>query len=178
MKLSRIFGLVLALLCAGSLVAQGADPNADLIQAAKAGHLEDAKKALENGANVNCAEKDSEVSPLICAAFSGNSDLVKLLLDKGADVKAKTAGGVTALMAAVVNANNVEIARLLIDKGAQVNAKSEAGVSPLKFAEFMVSSVEDAQKRIKEPGIVSKSGPETKPAENAMIELIKKHGGQ
>jgi uncharacterized protein len=181
MKLTHTLVTICAFILSTGLfaAAEGPDASTALLEAAKVGSMEAVKQALGQGADVNAAEKDSGLTPLICATLTGNADVVKLLLEKGANVNAKTSGGVTALMAAGLDANKLDLAKLLIEKGAEVNAKTASGLTALKYAEFPVNAEADGQQRAKASGLVPKgAAPESKPAESAMIDLLKQHGAQ
>jgi uncharacterized protein len=64
------------------------DKNAQLIQAAEKGNLQDVLTALTNGADVN-VKNIKNVTVLMIASTNGSTDVVKLLLDKGANLNAK-----------------------------------------------------------------------------------------
>ncbi len=102
---------------------------ASLAYTIEAGKFDDARKQIEQGANVN--DNSECFTPLMIASWKGNRDLVQLLLSKGADPKARSrqcnytrtigpirfrfrAGARTALD----GADDVEVARLLLARGA------------------------------------------------------------
>jgi len=68
-----------------------------LVVMAGDGHLDMMKLLLEQGADVNAAEKVHHLTPLLAAAAYGNLHMVKLLLNKGADQSAKDKYGNTAI---------------------------------------------------------------------------------
>ena len=102
-----------------------------------------AKRLLDNGANVNGANRNGIIpryTPLHEAAASGNLEMVKLLLSYGAKVdhqvndryvgKEKTALALAAALAApaesdlfAMAAHYYEVCELLIEKGAKVNVR-------------------------------------------------------
>ena len=111
--------------------------DSQLRSAIKAGSIEDVKKAIANGANVNAKGFRSYGSlvkpPLHEAASRGHKEIVQLLIAKGANVKAKTDDGNTPLHSAAAKEHE-NIAELLIAKGADVNAKDHKGRTPLHWA--------------------------------------------
>ena len=108
-----------------------------LRSAIKEGSIENVKKAIANGANVNAKGYRSYGSlvkpPLHYAAQYGHMEIVQLLISKGANVKAKTDDGNTPLHSAAAKEHK-EISELLIAKGADVNAKDNKGRTPLHWA--------------------------------------------
>jgi len=138
--------------------------NEELFEAVKKEGVEEVRKLLENGADVNAKDNDG-YTPLHYAAIKNKVDFARLLVEKGADVNAKSNDGITPLHVAAwgghvdvarflvengadVNAKNddwtplhyaaiknkVDFARLLVEKGADVNAKSNDGYTPLHVA--------------------------------------------
>ena len=67
-----------------------------LIEAAKRGDLDEVKRLIENGADVNIKDNDGD-TPLHYAASGGHLDVVKFLVENGADVNAKDKYGRTPL---------------------------------------------------------------------------------
>ena len=108
-----------------------------LRSAIKEGSIENVKKAIANGANVNAKGYRSYGSlvkpPLHYAAQYGHMEIVQLLISKGANVEAKTDDGKTLLHIAAAKEDK-EISELLIAKGADVNAKDNKGRTPLHWA--------------------------------------------
>jgi hypothetical protein len=104
----------------------------NLFDASRDGDLEKAKRALENGANVNF-KWDYGTTPLHQASQNGHDAVVSLLLDKGANVHVKGFLGMTPLHRASWEGYEV-IVFLLLDKGADVNAINKSGNTPLHCA--------------------------------------------
>lgn len=128
-----------------------------LHDAAVRGHVENALRLLENGADVNIEAKSGQ-TPLYGAVYHGHIELVDLLIKKGADVnnagKKRPAGvtfvsgvdgelirsspmGTSPLIVSIVMKRH-DMVRLLIKGGADVNAYGLSGDgylhSPLYFA--------------------------------------------
>ena len=59
-------------------------------------NIEDVKKAIQDGANVNAKHKE-DWTPLHSASFCGRTEIVKVLIENGADVNAKNERGRTPL---------------------------------------------------------------------------------
>lgn len=74
----------------------------DLIQAVMGGDFEEAKQALDKGANPNVRNEGGN-SALILAARYGYPEIVKALLNAGADKNYTNSGGDTALSWAIAN---------------------------------------------------------------------------
>ena len=110
------------------------ESNIPLIVAAKKGDLDEVKKLLAEGADVNVKDI-AENTPLLAAAENNNTELLKILLDAGAEVNVRNTylsymqsgemikfsdRGKSPLFLAVAR-GNVEAVKLLLDKGAEVN---------------------------------------------------------
>ncbi len=105
----------------------------DLISACTRGNLSEAKKSINEGADVNSPDSSGRTA-LIEAAWSGNTDIVKLLLEKGADINAADKSGFSALMRAAEEGHTA-IVTLLIQNGADVNCRGHVrGTTPLMLA--------------------------------------------
>lgn len=103
----------------------------------KTATLNDIKRELANGADINAKGNDktksgylrTNVTPLVFALKYGNSDpkIIKLLINSGANVNAKEGEiGLTVLMYAAQFCNNPDIIDILISAGANVNAKKKS----------------------------------------------------
>ena len=99
----------------------------------KTATLEDVKKELKNGANVNAASDEDTTALMFAALFNQNPEVIKTLIDEGADVNAKNKDGSTALMLANLN-QDPEVIKTLINEGTDVNAKNKSGGTALMFA--------------------------------------------
>ena len=95
--------------------------------------IEDVKRRLADGADVN-AKDDDGWTPLFYAADEGHKEIAELFIAAGADVNAKTGRGFTPLYMAA-SGGHKEIVELLIAEGADVNAKSRLGQTPLDWAD-------------------------------------------
>src|SRR4030065_235106 len=91
-----------------------ADSNADLPPAAAAANLQGVQTALQQGADVNTADKDGN-TPLILAAQKGSMAIAQLLLFNGAESSARNNSGLNANRVARQE-NNRALSRLLADE--------------------------------------------------------------
>ena len=108
-----------------------------LIEAAKQGDTEGARKLLDEGVQVGTLDK-GRLTPLMWAALKGHSELVDLLIGRGADVNAIAAAGVTVLLYTLYRVEeeaSSDIVTTLLENGADPNAASyDGGGTPLMSA--------------------------------------------
>lgn len=112
-----------------ALAEHAQDFNSNLIQAIQAVDIEEAKKALQSGANVTCDRN----KPLTLAATIGETDIVALLLQNGGQINMSNDRGETPLLVAVIN-ENFSTVKYLIESGAYVDATNQNGDTPLHVA--------------------------------------------
>ncbi|HTR86933.1 MAG TPA: ankyrin repeat domain-containing protein [Reyranella sp.] len=103
-----------------------------LMQAAFEGREADAKRLLDNGANIH-ATTDRGSTALIFAAQNGHDKIVALLIHREANLDAKTDDGATALFWASSN-GHLAVVRALLGHGAGVNEKNRMGATALMAA--------------------------------------------
>lgn len=102
-------------------------------EAALAGEVVTVISALDQGADVDAADRDLR-TPLMLAAYNGHANLVSELLRRGAEVDLRDATQRTALMYAA-SGKHAATVELLLDAGADVDAvDGEEGWSALMFA--------------------------------------------
>lgn len=104
----------LLLIVTNSIASKGADVS--LIDAAARGNVEEVKKLIAAGGNVNTSDYDMR-TPLHLAASEGHLEVVKYLLTQGAAIDAADRFGNTALNDALRGGKKA-VARLLEEKGA------------------------------------------------------------
>lgn len=111
-----------------------------LLKALADRNLQEAKKLVAEGADVNCKDKAGD-TPLHIACLYGYFDLALLMLDGGADARATNRSGASPLaslaMSQVSKAKaklTVSVAKALIRKGARVDARDKEGTTPLMWA--------------------------------------------
>jgi ankyrin repeat protein len=97
------------------------------------GDFENARKLVEQGADVEAKDPGTGASVLHYAVMRGNPEILQFLLGRGVDVNSRTRNGTTPLHTAVLY-NRYEVAEMLLNKGADVGAKSSSGATPLAIA--------------------------------------------
>jgi lysophospholipase len=94
-----------------------ADLAVSLCAAAGAGKLDQVRRLIEHGADVNCGDYDGRTA-LHLAASEGRTEVVRFLVENGARVDARDRWGGTALADALRHGHD-DVARLLFDRGAK-----------------------------------------------------------
>jgi serine/threonine-protein phosphatase 6 regulatory ankyrin repeat subunit B len=134
-----------------SAATQEESPAKSLHEVAKEGKVEEVKRLISEGADVNAAEGEDARTPLLFAAKEGHAEIVKLLLASGADVNAAGTYGYTALYYAIFSGDE-ETVKVLVSGGIDVNkgpADEEGDYSTLVYAIWednagMVKAILDA----------------------------------
>jgi ankyrin repeat protein len=103
-----------------------------LLEASENGNLDDARKAIENGANVNVIDGRG-MMPIHWAALRGHMEIVRALVDGDADVNGTNSAEWTPIMHASLEGHS-EIVKLLLESGAVVNARTYVSGTALMFA--------------------------------------------
>ena len=112
-----------------------------LMMAAYKGNLQEMKRLVENGADVN-ARNDVNNTALHFAAgatpienqiYRGSPEAAAYLIEHGADLNAQNGTGITPLMDAIIN-DYLETVKLLIAHGADVNMVSRYNETALSMA--------------------------------------------
>ena len=107
-----------------------------LNDAAKEGNLDEVKRLIEEGANIEVRDS-SRATPLYNALDRGNKDVVVFLILKGANVNVNCTEGYTPLHRATrFFGGDKELVNLLIANGANVNAFDDFGYKPLHMAAY------------------------------------------
>ncbi len=102
----------------------------ELIEAARSGNLEEARRLLALGVDIDAKEDIFAGTALFFASFAGHTQVLALLLENGADVEARNNRGRTALTGASFR-GHTEVVKLLLNKGADVNTADKFGKTPL-----------------------------------------------
>ena len=103
-----------------------------LLAAALHGNVQDIKKAILRGADINCRDTNGS-TPLNMVAKLSYFHLVKYFVDKGAEVNTANNEKITPLHYGV-EYNNVKIVKLLLEKGANIDARDNIYETPLHWA--------------------------------------------
>jgi len=106
-----------------------------LIRSAYKGELQEVRKLIEQGVDVNLADTDG-ATPLIMASQNGHAKVVQMLLAARADVnKGSATGGVTPLIKASNNGHTGIVMQLIMAK-AEINAADKVGWTALHYASY------------------------------------------
>jgi ankyrin repeat protein/beta-lactamase regulating signal transducer with metallopeptidase domain len=100
-----------------------------LHKAAADGDLEQVKKLIAQGADINAKDSQKRTA-LQYASEKGHAEVARLLISHGAYVNANFAGHRTPLHYAAMTGNKRTV-ELLLSKGADINARNEYGITPL-----------------------------------------------
>jgi uncharacterized protein len=106
--------------------------SANVAAAARGADIDEVRKLIEAGSDVNAPEADG-TSALLWAAHQGSPELVTLLLKAGADANAANNFGVTPLLEASRYGDAGTI-KALLDGGADVATAAREGETPLMAA--------------------------------------------
>lgn len=103
-----------------------------VLDAAEAGALDDLRKLVYAGADVNMVSLDRRrVSPLQAAALRGDVEIVGFLLEQGANVNYRGAWGRPAVVIAATSAYSAEMTELLLSRGSDPDATDGNGNTAL-----------------------------------------------
>ena len=105
---------------------------AAVADAARDANVEEVRKLIASGADVNATDPDG-TSPLLWATYQLQPELVALLLEAGANPNVANALGVTPLLQAS-RYGDAHTIKLLLDAGADIEAASRDGETPLMAA--------------------------------------------
>lgn len=108
-----------------------------LYRAVLADDLDEVRKQLARGADVNARNADNHWTVLMVAVGEGFGDVMaELLASPGIDVNARAERDLTALHVAADRGNDRAAERLLAHPGIDVNVKDHIGRTPLIIAAF------------------------------------------
>ncbi len=108
------------------------EANKLLLEAAESGCLEDIKKALDAGADINYPDSEYCGGIALCYA-KHDGECVKYLLTNGADVHARNNIGATPLHYAAMSYDSSAFLSML-EAGADIDARDDNGRTPLYYA--------------------------------------------
>ena len=128
-SLALVTALAVALSWSGSVQAQPAD---GIIEAVKAGNLDEVQRLLDQGADVDARQGDGATA-LHWAAHRNNLETASVLLASGAMVGAANELGATPLWLAAMN-GATHMVELLLETGADPNVTLKMGETPLMTA--------------------------------------------
>lgn len=116
--------------CQGGL---GDGGSSILTIAAGQGQVETVRRLIKRGANVNCNNHDSAMTPLQAAVRFGSKVIVELLLENGADTRVPCAFPYSLLIEAAWR-GRVSIAEILIARGADIYFRNKYSKTALSEA--------------------------------------------
>lgn len=102
-----------------STEAQEKPPAKSLYETAEAGNVEEVKRLITEGADVNVIDQEDKMTPLCAAAGEGHAEVVRVLLANRAKVNMGDSYGYTPLYYAIWS-NDEETVRTLVLRGADV----------------------------------------------------------
>ena len=144
--------------------------NEALITAVKKGSLSDVKKALQNGADINCKDLKEDAwfplaTPLCIAAEKKQFKIIEMLLSRGADPLIEDKFGRNALGYAILS-KDLDIINIFLNKGVTLNSSTLTGISPLHIAAerdsgwkifaHLIGSGADVNARIRQTAMIPK----------------------
>ena len=137
---------------------QQANRNKSLFEAAKGDDIEQVKKLISEGANVN-ARDDRLRNPLHYAAGAGNEEIARLLIAEGADVNASIGDEPWTPLCDAAERGRAKVVKLLLEKGAKIDVGDSYGYTPLYYAiwskniesvKMLIAAGADVNKRVNE----------------------------
>jgi ankyrin repeat protein len=148
-RIPRLFAILVAL---GALLVAGcsepSQPTINLYRAIQVGDLDQIKRHLYWGTDINTPDLDGEM-PLHVAAARNRVVIARQLLDHGAAIDAVNAAGETALYVAL-KYGKTQVAELLVSRGAAYEAQQlleqlvQAGISDRDSLAFVLKLGADA----------------------------------
>jgi ankyrin repeat protein len=105
-----------------------------LFSAVENGHLNEMKRILDDGTDVNSVRANDE-TPLMCATLRshGTTNMLQTLLDRGADIHFPDGNGDTVIMLAS-RCGAADAVRVLLASGADCNSQNHNGLTSLLHA--------------------------------------------
>ncbi len=132
MKALGIIALVAFLVVSGGSDSMAKDKNVALIDSAAQCRLDEVKKLLAKGADID-AQNEHGWTPLIAATQYDCPEVAEFLLERGANLHRKVVDTYTALDRAVVSGVS-RVARLLLDRETATYLNQKYGMAPLAIA--------------------------------------------
>ncbi|MFY0594653.1 ankyrin repeat domain-containing protein [Roseivirga sp.] len=121
-------------------------PRQTLFEAAFLGNLENVKKHIAAGTDLNLRDDFGSTALGIAATF-GKTDIAQALIEGGADLEATGADGSTALHTAAFY-GRVEIVKALLKKGSNVGAKNSYNGTALESVQVPFEQVKPVYDQI------------------------------
>ncbi len=112
---------------------QRAKKTKSLFEAVKKGDIEQVKKFIAAGADVN-ARGNQSLTPLHFAAKGGHEEIARLLIAEGANVNVKMVDDSWTLLLTAAKNGHTKLVKLLLEKGAKVDVGDDYGYTPLYYS--------------------------------------------
>jgi len=106
----------------------------DLLDATRKNNLEEVKKNIQNGGDINYADEDDDITALIIAATNGYLDILNYLLENKADPNLQTFTDQDSALTLAAENNHIDVVKSLIRNGADINKMNRYGFTALSYA--------------------------------------------
>ncbi|WP_228059498.1 ankyrin repeat domain-containing protein [Plectonema radiosum] len=97
------------------------------------GDINEVRRLIRKGIEINCVDEDSDHTPLMVAVSSlnANVDMVRLLVENGADINGVESQFQDTVLGLAVKAGNFDKIRFLLDVGVDINYRTPSGYDVL-----------------------------------------------
>lgn len=118
----------------GGVIAVSRDYSTPLARAVDDDDIDEVRRLIANGANVNGRDEDyDKITPIFIAVENGNVEMVRLLIESGAKVNVRNSDRQTPLMQLDGDAT-AELVKVLVDAGAKINLSDNENNTALLLA--------------------------------------------
>ena len=128
------FFLLAIILTTWPINAIGADDLDFLVEAVRKNRIDEVRRLIKTGVDVNARDALGDNTGLHWAAIQGHAEMARLLIDNGADLDIANSAGETPLHWAAKEGQK-EVLVIMIVHGANVNARTKSAWTPVRWAE-------------------------------------------